>query len=188
MFSISDLILENPSLSDEEILALIVHKSGMPEEEIRAMLKRYPRAYGTLEDHYKIILENEQLAAVKAVYDRLGIPFDPHSDCLIDGFRFAASYGQLKRITRQTQHDARSSLEGVSGESERIRREWLASAIQEEREGCQATIDAFHGRLVRHHRIDPQVATVLLTELSQVIVYNVGPGELNVPRPMADSP
>jgi len=183
MFAISDLLMDNPIISDEAIIERVANKSGMPVEEIGAMVQRYPRSRRSLEEHYEIILENEQLQAVKDVYDRLGIRFDPRSDCLIDGFRFAAGYLQMKQVTEQMRGSAEWMLQGASGESERLGREWLTSATNEQIEGCQATMEAFYGRFVGRHRMDPQMARSLLAELSNVIVYDVGPGELNVPRP-----
>lgn len=182
MVAISDIVLDRPDISDEELVEQVALKSGLSRTQVEAMVRHYPRSNLTLEEHYKMVLENEQLMSVKNVYDRLGIPFDPNSDCLLDGFRFAAGYLELKDQIQYFQKSSEQLVQIYSGEDVSGLQESVQNFKNEEIEGSHATIEAFYGRFVNRYGMDPEKVRALLSELTQVTLRGVGAFQLNVPR------
>ena len=186
MASISDLVMAYPDISDEALIEQVVLKTGMSRAEIENMVKRYPRSNLSLTEHYEMILQNEDLLQVRDVYDRLGIPFDSSSDCLIDGFRFAAGYQQFQDLMQYFNKSTEQIVQIYSGQKIEGLPELVKKSADEEAQGSQATIEAFYARFVNRYGMSPQTVRGLLTELSQVQLRGVGAFQLNVPRPLAN--
>ena len=182
MMSISDLVLQDNTLSDEELIQQVGEKTGYDREKVIKLVKNYPASALGLEDHYEMVLENKELRPVQELYQSFGIAFNPHSDCLMDGFRYSAGVTQIKESVAYWKNSLEMLKDRLPDADAQAINRSLDELAEEEAAAFKIAHEGFYQRLVDRHQIPPQQALLLLNELSNLFTYSVGPAQLNVPR------
>lgn len=170
----SDLLLEHPNLTEDELVAALVGL-GLPEKIVRERLERYPRGDRTIADLYSRASAVPTLQAIQAAAERCGLQPDAVSDSLLDCFRFTAGSHELVDFleTARVALAATPSAAGFGQEVERLRAEQAEARTVFDR--------AYRERFLLRHGLTEAQAEALLTELRALRAPEATVEELYVP-------
>lgn len=181
IMTMSDVIHDNPGLDDEALLEIAGERTGLSKEILRSILDEYPKSEtGSLAEHYRRAMANPELKAVADAFDRAGIPRDPGSTLLADGFRLCSLRTLYGDFLSSMWEDLRKTPEGVEPAPELLDE---AARVADERSDALVAIEStFKDRFISRHGIEPAAVQALLGALWPLKVTTATAEELHPPR------
>jgi hypothetical protein len=181
VIALGDIVSENPGLSDEAILALVMEQTRLPRDEAEVLVANYPRSEArSLDEHYRNTMAKPEVQAVVQAFERAGVQAAPGTPLLIDGLRLCSLHTLHDEFVTRMWDDAMhppedmASIPGLADEAARVANERV--------EGLQLIDSVFKERFITRHQMEPGVAQALLAELWPVRVALASEGDLHPPR------